>query len=338
MNHPTNLPPRSVVEGPLDFDPSTLTSALRISTIYDYPALRDFAIENLEKTPSNAVERIRLAREFGLASWEEPAYVELCKRDEAINESEASVIGLGAFVRVARIREKEQRRRGKEVDATIEDNENEEVQDEKQDAGVVETPPTSPSPPKIGAKKRGRVNKVARLVPATSEPSAVEEGQLEESKAPKDEKRDRESNSLLQPLFYLPPCQVEMMKPCFIDTSTPGAYSNAQYDNQTQMIELMAPDCECSTIFDWGFASRPCKLPPCAVSAFKHLQNQQLVHTNNIATLETTIDQLQAARTPNPESEPDLVESSSQFGTVQEEVRRWMAGREYHVTCMREYY
>jgi hypothetical protein len=92
-------------------------SALRIATTYDYPALRAYAIEHLEKAELSAIERIKIAREFKLASWEEPAYLELCERDETITMEEVGVLGLEAFVHVAGIREKEQRRRGKEVDA-----------------------------------------------------------------------------------------------------------------------------------------------------------------------------------------------------------------------------
>ncbi|KAF8596259.1 hypothetical protein BDV93DRAFT_611010 [Ceratobasidium sp. AG-I] len=88
----------SVIDGPFDFDPKTLISALAVATRYDYPALRAFAMDKLEKTALSAVERIRLAREFHIPSWEEPAYLELCERDEAITISEA------------------ERRRGREVD------------------------------------------------------------------------------------------------------------------------------------------------------------------------------------------------------------------------------
>jgi hypothetical protein len=105
-----------ILEGPFTFDSQTLVSALRIATAYDYPTLRAYAIEHLEKAELSAIERIKIVREFKLASWEEPAYLELCERDEAITMDEASVLGLEAFVHVAGIREREQRRRGKEVD------------------------------------------------------------------------------------------------------------------------------------------------------------------------------------------------------------------------------
>ncbi|KAF8596251.1 hypothetical protein BDV93DRAFT_514308 [Ceratobasidium sp. AG-I] len=112
----------SVIEEAPEFDTITLTSALCLATTYDYPALRVFSIKHLENASLSAVERIRLAREFDLPSWEEPAYVELCERDEAVTVSEAAVLGLDASVHVASIREREQRRRGREVDAATDGN------------------------------------------------------------------------------------------------------------------------------------------------------------------------------------------------------------------------
>ncbi|KAF8599381.1 hypothetical protein BDV93DRAFT_609337 [Ceratobasidium sp. AG-I] len=116
----------SVIEESCKFDPPTLTSALRLATSYEYPALRTFAINRLQDASLSAIDRIRLAREFGLSAWEEPAYVELCERDEAITTSEAGVLGLNTFVELAKIREKEQRRRGRDIDAVMEDNIDEE--------------------------------------------------------------------------------------------------------------------------------------------------------------------------------------------------------------------
>ncbi|KAF8593195.1 hypothetical protein BDV93DRAFT_399195, partial [Ceratobasidium sp. AG-I] len=76
-----------------------------LATKYDYPALRTFAITNLENTALSPVERIRLAREFDIPSWEEPAYLELCERDEALTMLEAGVLGLEVVVHVVAIRE-----------------------------------------------------------------------------------------------------------------------------------------------------------------------------------------------------------------------------------------
>ncbi|KAF8596256.1 hypothetical protein BDV93DRAFT_418126, partial [Ceratobasidium sp. AG-I] len=80
-------------------------SALLLATRYDHPTLRTFAIAKLENAKLSAIERIRVAREFNIPSWEEPAYLELCEREEAITISEAGVLGLEAVVQVAKIRE-----------------------------------------------------------------------------------------------------------------------------------------------------------------------------------------------------------------------------------------
>lgn len=76
--------------------------------MYDYPALHTFAIKRLQDASLSAVDRVRFACEFGLSSWEEPAYVELCERDEAITMVEAKVLGLKALVKLARIQDMEQ--------------------------------------------------------------------------------------------------------------------------------------------------------------------------------------------------------------------------------------
>lgn len=105
-----------MLEGPFEFDTSILVSALRIATAYDYPDLYSYAIKHLECAKLVAIERIKIAREFELTAWEEPAYVELCERDEPITNEEASALGMDTFVHIAGIREREQRRRGREID------------------------------------------------------------------------------------------------------------------------------------------------------------------------------------------------------------------------------
>lgn len=105
-----------VIEGPTRFETQTLVSALRVATVYDYPSLRSYAIKCLEKARPSAAERIKIAREFELTSWEEPAYVELCKRNEPIQIEEAEALGLEAFVHVAGIRERQQLQRGEDME------------------------------------------------------------------------------------------------------------------------------------------------------------------------------------------------------------------------------
>ncbi|CAE7220032.1 unnamed protein product [Rhizoctonia solani] len=107
----------SAVSSPFAFTSQTLVSALRIATIYEYHALRYYCIQYLETLELDAIKRIELAREFQLSAWEDQACHELEMRDKPITAEEAKIIGLDAFVRIAEAREREQRLRGKTVDA-----------------------------------------------------------------------------------------------------------------------------------------------------------------------------------------------------------------------------
>ncbi|CAE6449539.1 unnamed protein product [Rhizoctonia solani] len=100
----------SHIDGIADFDSSTLTSTLRIATLFDYPALRKFAISKLEGMNIPAAQRIQLSDEFTLPSWETPAFTELCSRKEPISQAEAEILGMSRFVEIARIRETERAR------------------------------------------------------------------------------------------------------------------------------------------------------------------------------------------------------------------------------------
>ncbi|KAG8755577.1 hypothetical protein FRC12_010851 [Ceratobasidium sp. 428] len=104
----------SVTEDPFEFSPPVLISSLRISTLYGYSALRNFSITRLERASLSPIQRIQLARECNIEYWKEPAYNELCTRDETISKSEARVLRTEAFVTIARRREEEQRRRGRQ--------------------------------------------------------------------------------------------------------------------------------------------------------------------------------------------------------------------------------
>ncbi|KEP44987.1 BTB/POZ domain protein, partial [Rhizoctonia solani 123E] len=107
----------SIVTGPFVFTPHTLISTLRVATTYKHHELRDYCIRYLETLELDAIKRIELAQELHIPDWEKPAYHELGMRDKPISREEAKTIGLEAFVIIAEMREKEQRRRGKEIDA-----------------------------------------------------------------------------------------------------------------------------------------------------------------------------------------------------------------------------
>ncbi|KAH7344493.1 hypothetical protein B0J17DRAFT_726629 [Rhizoctonia solani] len=105
----------TVIDGPFHFEPAILVSALRISTAYDFPNLRNYTMQELEKASLSAIERIQIAREFGLASWEAPAYSELSKRETTLTEEEAQILGFSAFAMIAQAREEESLKRGRSL-------------------------------------------------------------------------------------------------------------------------------------------------------------------------------------------------------------------------------
>ncbi|CAE7192391.1 unnamed protein product, partial [Rhizoctonia solani] len=94
----------SHIDGIPDFSSSTLTSTLRIASLFDYPALRNFAISKLEGMNIPAIQRIQLSDEFTLPSWETPAFSELCSRKEPISQAEAEILGMKRFVEIERLR------------------------------------------------------------------------------------------------------------------------------------------------------------------------------------------------------------------------------------------
>lgn len=111
-----------------------------------------------------------------------------------------------------------------------------------------------------------------------------------------------------------------MMKPSFIGIQTDGVYPKDKWAKSCNTRNLKVPDCACS--FDDG-ASTPsryeCKLPACAVAAFKNLQIQQIAHTNSITNLEQSIDILNASLATTPESPAKVL--NPHHGSIREEVR-----------------
>lgn len=292
----------SVVEGPFEFDHVTLTSALLLATKYQYPALRAFAITKLENAALSAVERIRLARDFGIPSWEEPAYLELCERDEALTMAEAGVLGLEAVVHLGRIREKEQRRRGREVDA-VEDLRGRVGEERADDPGMPHAPAT-PVKPEPTAPTTASPNSDK----AQGTQAGVTQGDVETS-----------------------------FKPCFIDLPTPSVQeiqNSYCYYGDRYRINLNVPDCKCSA---YGRHCQ-CKLPACAISAFEQLQTQQLAHKTNISALEATIEQIQVAISPPKLTAEPTTENAPtvglRSGTLRDDLRNWLIGRRDDVATM----
>ncbi|KEP48686.1 hypothetical protein V565_118080 [Rhizoctonia solani 123E] len=93
------------------FDPDTLVSALKIASRYKYLDLRQYVIDELEKSHNlSAIRRIQLSNRFSIPEWEISACAELCRRPQPISAEEANILGMQRFVDISRIREEEQSR------------------------------------------------------------------------------------------------------------------------------------------------------------------------------------------------------------------------------------
>ncbi|KAF8604152.1 hypothetical protein BDV93DRAFT_606182 [Ceratobasidium sp. AG-I] len=247
----------SVVDGPFEFDTPTLISALRIATAYDHPSLRAFATKHLESVSLTAIERIGLSREFGFSSWEGPAYVELCERDEAITKEEAGIMGIDAFVRVAKIREEEQRRRGRVVDA-VEPSQDGSLSPVEADEDTSLTGSKTPSPPRKKSAKK-------KATKPTASSDNINEGEPS-----------------------------EILKPSFIGIPTPGAEDAKRLCGDSKISQyLEVPGCECKGA-SGNFAGQPCpcRIAPCVYEAIKALQTQHAAHIANMHNIEETIQEI----------------------------------------------
>ncbi|CAE7122934.1 unnamed protein product [Rhizoctonia solani] len=296
----------SILEGPFEFDTSTLVSTLHIATDYEYPALRDYAIRHLEQAELTAIKRIEIARSFGLLSWEKPAYLELCGRDEAITEEEASTLGMAAFVRVAKIREKEQRRRGREID--------------------IEEEATGSEDPKIGNNNAETIN----WIPLSGDEESPKENipgphsrskkRMKKAKQPGNPELTRSETEIRVETPETKP------QPSFIDIPITNNYQPGSWrQGSGAPVGLPVPECSCGYKNGSGLFSPPtriqCTLPACAVAAFKNLQIRQLAHKKDIADLRSSLNELQSAQKPDLRSEQEIGTSNLPTSSLHEEVQ-----------------
>ncbi|KAI0931580.1 hypothetical protein AcV5_004967 [Taiwanofungus camphoratus] len=80
------------------------TSILALATKWEFLGYRDLAIERLSQLAS-PVDRILLARMYDVTPWLTPAYLELCKRDEALTFEEGVRLGMKDVVLLSEIRQ-----------------------------------------------------------------------------------------------------------------------------------------------------------------------------------------------------------------------------------------
>ncbi len=78
---------------------------LSISTRFVFDKIRDMAILEISSRMLDPIKKITLANKYNIPQWLSPAYVDLCKRPEPLNDDEAETLGLKTVVRVARARE-----------------------------------------------------------------------------------------------------------------------------------------------------------------------------------------------------------------------------------------
>ncbi|CAE6403310.1 unnamed protein product [Rhizoctonia solani] len=262
----------SIVTGPSLFAPSTLISTLRVATIYEYQALRDYCIQYLERLELDAVKRIEIAREFHLPAWEGPASYELGMRDEPITKEEAKIIGLDAFVCIAEMREKEQRRRGEEINAMgrAQDTKSsltkevsievETKPDEPEVAALVEINPDEPEVPAPGS------------TPQCVQPMTDDERETNDTAAHVNNNGTETGQS-------------------FTGVELSGTYNK----RSTYGYRIDIPGCKCHFTSDTRSGVEKCTTYPCSLSALKNIQVQQSAHANRISDLESSVKKFSAS-------------------------------------------
>ncbi|KAK7062741.1 hypothetical protein VNI00_000229 [Paramarasmius palmivorus] len=78
---------------------------LSISHRFECSTARERAIKGIDNATTNAIQMIELAEMYDVPKWLLPAYVELCRREEALNETEAIDLGPRKTVMIYRARE-----------------------------------------------------------------------------------------------------------------------------------------------------------------------------------------------------------------------------------------
>ena len=94
------------------YEPDTVTleewiALLATSTRFQFPRIRRWAIREITARFSNldAVTVIVLATKHDIPQWLAPAYAELCRRPDPLDDSEAEQLGAVICARVGRARE-----------------------------------------------------------------------------------------------------------------------------------------------------------------------------------------------------------------------------------------
>ncbi|CAE6349305.1 unnamed protein product [Rhizoctonia solani] len=271
----------SPLDVPFEFDTTVFVSALRLATLYDYPALRAYSITYLNQAALGPIRRIEIARECQLPEWEEPAYIELGQRDEPITAEEAVVLGLETLTDISRRREAALRSKV--------------LSPGPQTAEFVASPLASP--------KTSRHTSATPELVMSSSTSTTEDFSVLPSRPSSRMSSRRASGAKLSSGVKSKKERVKAHpKPCFVDAPPPGQTRKGRVEDVT-MIELVVADCQCKTYLNprpnpvsGEFVSQthqvPCRLPSCAVQAFKHLQKEQIIYAERVDRLEALLEKM----------------------------------------------
>ncbi|KAF9228863.1 hypothetical protein BS17DRAFT_213769 [Gyrodon lividus] len=89
----------------LAVDVEQWTSVLKLSTLWGFAMPRQTAIDNLSRLAIPPVEKIVLARTYGVEAWLLPAMNALVQRSKPIDMEEASRLGIETALKLASVRE-----------------------------------------------------------------------------------------------------------------------------------------------------------------------------------------------------------------------------------------
>ncbi|KAF8596250.1 hypothetical protein BDV93DRAFT_563536 [Ceratobasidium sp. AG-I] len=208
-------------------------------------------------------------------------------------------MGMNASVHVARIREKEQQGRGKDVDALAGRN-------------------------RVGATKgKGRLRETADTA---TKGDGVKGEENEESTAP----------GVLK--HMLARTQV-MPQPPFIMFKLGGAYQPKLKPLLGNQRSVTGCECQAEYGADELHTTEACKcsLSPCGMKVFRFLQIQELAHNKDIPNLKATIEQVQFTLSALTAAHEPIMPSSeglNQIKSIQEGVRNCLASAKGHSTTV----
>ncbi|CAE7125787.1 unnamed protein product [Rhizoctonia solani] len=274
----------SPLDTPFEFDTPVFVSALRLATLYDYPTLRAYSIAHLNQASLGPIRRIEIARECKLPEWEEPAYIELGQRDEPITAQEAAVLGLETLTDISRRREEALRSKVRSP--------------ELRTADFIASPSISAraplsrhasATPDLGMSSATSTTEDFSVLP--SRPSSRMSSRRASGAKSANGIKSRKERTKAHP------------KPCFVDAPPPGQTRKGTVEDVT-MIELVVADCQCKTYLNPRPSPTsgelvvsqthqvPCRLPSCAVQAFKHLQKEQIAYAERVDRLEALLEKM----------------------------------------------